>query len=85
MCIGSLGVACSYDLPSLLFWRFLQTFGCSGGIAIGAAVIGDIYKLEERGAALGSFFGVSLLVSKPVARAQLFSFSPRYLVSLSPH
>jgi hypothetical protein len=59
LCIGSCGVAMSTSLRSLLFWRFVQTFGCSGGIPVGAGVIGDIYKLEERGTAIGVFFGVS--------------------------
>ena len=44
----------------LLFWRFFQAFGVSGGLAVGAAVIGDIYKLEERGSAMGVFFAVSV-------------------------
>ena len=59
LCAGSCGVAMSTSLRSLLFWRFVQTFGCSGGIPLGAGVIGDIYKLEERGTAIGVFFGVS--------------------------
>ncbi|KAG0701554.1 major facilitator superfamily domain-containing protein [Suillus ampliporus] len=58
--IGSCGVAMSTSLRSLLFWRFVQTFGCSGGLSLGAGVIGDIYKLEERGTAIGIFFGASL-------------------------
>ncbi|KAG2346691.1 MFS general substrate transporter [Suillus weaverae] len=60
LCIGSCGVAMAASLKSLLFWRFVQTFGCSGGIPLGAGVIGDIYKLEERGTAIGVFFGASL-------------------------
>ncbi|KAL4061806.1 major facilitator superfamily domain-containing protein [Scleroderma yunnanense] len=60
MAIGSFGAALSTDLPNLLFWRFVQAFGCSGGTSIGAAVIGDIYRREERGTALGSFFGTCL-------------------------
>ncbi|KAG1884734.1 major facilitator superfamily domain-containing protein [Suillus subluteus] len=60
LCIGSCGVAMSTSLRSLLFWRFVQTFGCSGGIPLGAGVIGDIYKLEERGTAIGIFFGATL-------------------------
>ncbi|KAL4075244.1 major facilitator superfamily domain-containing protein [Scleroderma yunnanense] len=60
MAIGSFGTAISTDLPSLLFWRFVQALGCSGGMPIGAAVIGDIYQVEERGSAMGSFFGASL-------------------------
>ncbi|OAX33673.1 MFS general substrate transporter [Rhizopogon vinicolor AM-OR11-026] len=58
LCIGSCGVAISTSLWTLLFWRFVQTFGCSGGISLGAGVIGDIYKLEERGTGIGIFFGV---------------------------
>ncbi|KAF9228956.1 MFS general substrate transporter [Gyrodon lividus] len=60
MSLGSFAVASSSDLSSLLFWRFVQTFGCAGGMSVGAAVIGDIYKLEERGTAMGSFFGAAL-------------------------
>lgn len=45
-------------VPQLLFWRFFQAFGVSCGLAVGAGVIGDIYKLEERGAAMGVFFAV---------------------------
>ncbi|KAG1749476.1 major facilitator superfamily domain-containing protein [Suillus lakei] len=58
LCVRSCGVVMSTSLRSLLFWRFMQTFGCSGGMSLGAGVIGDIYKLEERGTAVGVFFGV---------------------------
>ncbi|KAG1782020.1 major facilitator superfamily domain-containing protein [Suillus placidus] len=61
LCIGSFGVAVSTSLGSLLFWRFVQAFGCAGGVSVGVAVIGDIYRAEERGTALGVFFGASLL------------------------
>ncbi|KAI5982803.1 major facilitator superfamily domain-containing protein [Pisolithus albus] len=60
MVLGSFGSAYSANVIALLFWRFIQAFGCSGGMSIGAAVIGDIYRLEERGSAMGSFFGVSV-------------------------
>ncbi|KAG1848320.1 major facilitator superfamily domain-containing protein [Suillus subalutaceus] len=60
LCVGSCGVAMSTSLRGLLFWRFVQTFGCSGGLPLGAGVIGDIYKLEERGTAIGIFFGAAL-------------------------
>ncbi|KIK36302.1 hypothetical protein CY34DRAFT_531693 [Suillus luteus UH-Slu-Lm8-n1] len=60
LCAGSCGVAMSTSLRGLLFWRFVQTFGCSGGLPLGAGVIGDIYKLEERGTAIGVFFGATL-------------------------
>ncbi|KAG1846603.1 major facilitator superfamily domain-containing protein [Suillus subalutaceus] len=61
LCIGSFGVAASMSLRTLLFWRFVQAFGCAGGVSVGAAVIGDIYRPEQRGTALGIFFGASLL------------------------
>ncbi|KXN87019.1 hypothetical protein AN958_09365 [Leucoagaricus sp. SymC.cos] len=61
----------SRNLPELLFWRFWQCIGASPGLAIGAAVIGDIYKLEERGTGMGLFLAVRgacwLLVGAPVA------------------
>ncbi|KAG0701555.1 major facilitator superfamily domain-containing protein [Suillus ampliporus] len=60
LCVGSCGVAASTSVWSLFFWRFVQTFGCSGGLSLGAGVIGDIYKLEERGTAIGIFFGAAL-------------------------
>ncbi|KAH0830188.1 major facilitator superfamily domain-containing protein [Lanmaoa asiatica] len=56
--LGSFAVAASTDLTSLLFWRFVQMFGCSGSYALGAATIGDVYKVEERGTAMGTFLGV---------------------------
>ncbi|KAF9222435.1 MFS general substrate transporter [Gyrodon lividus] len=61
LCAGSIGVASSTSIPALFFWRFVQSFGCSGRLALGSGVVGDLYPLEERGAALGMFFGVILL------------------------
>ncbi|KAJ4496983.1 MFS general substrate transporter [Lentinula lateritia] len=59
--IGSIGVAFSRTMPELMVWRFLQTFGGSPGLSVGAGVVGDIYRLEERGTAMGVFFGACLL------------------------
>ncbi|KAF5367306.1 hypothetical protein D9757_010098 [Collybiopsis confluens] len=59
--IGSLGVAFSRSISELMFWRFLQTFGGSPGLSVGAGVIGDIYRLEERGTAMGIFLGACLI------------------------
>jgi len=42
-----------------MVWRFVQALGASPGVAVGSGVIGDIYKLDERGQAMGIFFGVS--------------------------
>ena len=56
--VGSLGVALSRNVPELLVFRVLQAFGASSGLSVGVGVIGDIYKLEERGTASGVFFAV---------------------------
>ncbi|KXN82691.1 Quinidine resistance protein 1 [Leucoagaricus sp. SymC.cos] len=61
MITGSFGVATARTVPQLMVWRFIQAMGASPGLSVGAGVIGDIYKLEERGAALGSYFGMGLL------------------------
>jgi len=58
--LGSVGVATARTVPQLLIWRFLQTCGASPGFSVGAGVIGDIYKLEERGAAMGMYFAVRI-------------------------
>lgn len=57
--IGSIGVSLATNIPSLLFWRVLQSLGAAPGLVLGAGVIGDIYKLEERGRAMSIFFAVS--------------------------
>jgi MFS family permease len=62
--IGSAGVAAAQNIPSLLFWRFIQSVGGSLSPALGAAVIGDIFKLEERGGAMGICFAASKLLFK---------------------
>ncbi|KIM49869.1 hypothetical protein M413DRAFT_117879 [Hebeloma cylindrosporum] len=59
--VGSVGVAASNTIVQLMVWRFVQALGASPGLAVGSGVIGDIYKLEERGQALGIFFGAVLL------------------------
>lgn len=62
MILGSLGVATARTVPQLMIWRLVQGIGASPNFSVGAGVIGDIYKLEERGTALGSYFGVSLIL-----------------------
>jgi MFS family permease len=47
------------QIPSLLFFRFLQGLGAAPGLVLGPGVIGDIYKEEERGRALSVFLAVS--------------------------
>lgn len=63
-CLGSLGVASARTVPELLTLRVLQAFGSASGLSIGVAVIGDIYRLEERGAASGIFFGVRIVYAQ---------------------
>ena len=59
--LASIGTAASTTITQLIVWRFIQALGASPGLAVGAGVIGDIYKLEERGRALGVFFAVGNL------------------------
>lgn len=57
--MGSLGVALARNIQQLLLFRVVQAFGGGGGMSIGAGVISDIYRLEQRGTAMGVFFAVS--------------------------
>ena len=49
-----------------MVWRFVQAFGASPGLTVGAGVIGDIYALEERGTAMGIFFSVRHLFNEDI-------------------
>ncbi|KAL1679315.1 major facilitator superfamily domain-containing protein [Schizophyllum commune] len=59
--LGSFGVARSRSVPELFGWRILQALGASPGFSVGSGVIGDIYRLEERGLAMGVFTGAALV------------------------
>ncbi|KIK97647.1 hypothetical protein PAXRUDRAFT_824756 [Paxillus rubicundulus Ve08.2h10] len=61
LCVGSIGVATCTSVASLFFWRVVQAAGCAGRVALACGVVGDIHPLEERGAAMGLFFGIVLL------------------------
>ena len=52
------------QIPSLLFFRFLQGLGAAPGLVLGPGVIGDIYKIEERGRAMSVFLSVSPVISR---------------------
>ncbi|KAJ3562127.1 hypothetical protein NP233_g9768 [Leucocoprinus birnbaumii] len=80
MIFGSVGVANASDVPSLMFWRFFQALGSAPGSSVGAGVIGDIYKLEERGKAIGIF--VCPLLSEVLLR--ITCLGERCMLSL-PH
>ncbi|KAJ7882012.1 MFS general substrate transporter [Mycena olivaceomarginata] len=61
LCVGSLGVGTATRVPELMFWRLIQAFGSSGGMSVGGGVIADMYKLTERGTAMGIFLAAALL------------------------
>lgn len=61
----------SRDVPELLVGRCIQAFGVSGGYSLGGSVIADIYKLEERGTAMGIFYGVGTALIAPPYDARL--------------
>jgi MFS family permease len=94
MILGSLGTARAQTVRQLMVSRFVQALGASPGISVGAGVIGDIYKLEERGTPYGTYFGVSQSVVKlcegwhlKIIRLgfSVLPFRQRFLVSLYLH
>lgn len=84
MVIGSIGVAKAQTVQQLLVFRFLQAMGASPGTSVGFGVIGDIYRLEERGRAMGSYYGVSgVLLTGLLLILTLFSPAQATLVGLA--
>ncbi|KAF8845943.1 MFS general substrate transporter [Paxillus ammoniavirescens] len=61
LCVGSIGVAMCTSVASLFFWRVVQAVGCAGRLALACGIVGDTHPLEERGGAMGLFFGIVLL------------------------
>ncbi|KAJ3478566.1 hypothetical protein NLI96_g9670 [Meripilus lineatus] len=59
--LSSFCVANVSSVRSLLLLRVIQAFGSSSALSVGMGVIGDIYKLEERGTATGTYLGFILL------------------------
>ncbi|KAI0026906.1 MFS general substrate transporter [Vararia minispora EC-137] len=76
LAVGSFGVAAARSVPALMFWRAVQAFGAGGGFAVGAGVIADMYRLEERGRAMGIFFAAALL--GPAVAPPIGGFVARY-------
>jgi MFS family permease len=62
LALGSFAISTSRSIYELLFWRAVQAAGSSAGLSTGMAIIGDIYKLEERGTAMGIAFGVRSVI-----------------------
>lgn len=58
--IASFGVALSAELWHLAVMRTLQGLGTSCFVSTGIATISDIFKLEERGRAMGIYTSVRL-------------------------
>lgn len=48
----------STSVQQLMLFRVIQAAGSSAGMSVGSGVIGDIYRLEERGFAMGIYFAV---------------------------
>ncbi len=72
--IGSLIVAQSSSFGALLAGRAIQAIGAGGILPVAAAVIGDTFPQEKRGAALGligAVFGIAFLIGPPLAGAIL--------------
>lgn len=83
MVLGSLGTAQAQTVGQLMVWRFVQALGASPGISVGAGVIGDIYKLEERGTPYGTYFGVSRFTTQLSDVRRLMLIRLGFSVSLS--
>ena len=85
--IGSLVVAFSGDMTSLLIGRAIQGFGSSGIFPVASAVIGDIFPVEKRGRALGligAVFGIAFLLGPFIAGFLLmyFEWNALFLINL---
>lgn len=64
--VPSTRVLWRFRLPfytQLLFWRAVQAAGSSAGLSTGMAIIGDIYRLEERETAMGITFSVHFAIA----------------------
>ncbi|KAH8100390.1 MFS general substrate transporter [Cristinia sonorae] len=60
-CVGSMGVTLSRSIRELIAFRIFQALGCASAFSNGVGVLGDLYRLEERGTAMGVFYGAVLL------------------------
>jgi MFS family permease len=60
---GSLVTAAAYDLPSLVFGRFLQGVGGGGLVPATLALVADLYPVDRRGVPLGVVSAVQELGS----------------------
>lgn len=56
--VGSLLCGFAWSMPSLIVFRLIQGLGAGAIVPITATIIGDLYKLEERGRAQGMIAAV---------------------------
>lgn len=75
--LGSIGVALSDSLVSLILTRILQAFGASSVLSVGAGTIGDLYRPTERGSAMALFYAFVLLgpCTSPVVAGALTEYA----------
>lgn len=78
---GGLVVATSSSYAMLLVGRSLQGLSVSGIFPVAAAVVGDVYKPEHRGRALGilgAVFGLAFIIG-PIIAGLLLPFGWRWI------
>ena len=79
--LGSLLVATSINVTSLLLGRAVQAFGASGTLPVASAVIADTFPVERRGRALGiigAVFGLAFVLG-PLVGGLFLQWSWRWL------
>ncbi|KAH8832729.1 MFS general substrate transporter [Flagelloscypha sp. PMI_526] len=74
--VGSFGVVFSTNVWEMMFFRALQAFGASPGMSVGGASIADIFPVEQRGFAMGTYMGICLL--SPSVAPTLAGFAAYY-------
>ncbi|MFC2114149.1 MFS transporter [Bacteroidota bacterium] len=84
---GSLYVALSPDINSLLIGRAIQGFGASGIFPVASATVGDIFPAEKRGRVLGLIgmvFGLAFIIGPLMAGILLsyFEWHVLFLINL---
>ncbi|MCC2626186.1 MAG: drug resistance transporter, drug antiporter-2 family [Burkholderiales bacterium] len=65
---SSLLAGCAVSIQWLIFWRLIQGISCAILYTASGAIISHIFSVEERGRAMGIFFGISFtgLAAGPV-------------------
>jgi MFS family permease len=82
--IGSLVVALSGNLDTLLLGRAIQGFGASGIFPVASAVVGDQFPQEKRGRVLGmigAVWGIAFIIG-PILAGTLLAFFPWHVLFL---